>query len=228
MKIEVIKAAVDRLKTSECRGTTVNTEALSELRELLSVPFIERADALSEARELLERVYDQGDTDGLIGEEIGNFLEQKHALNIQRSVEPFGYWMFPKGFPQHGIFHEPSPDIGSAGVEEVFEIKALYDEQPEIAGLRAELDRYKAAGARLGGTANGIKISQEQTAAIIEFLYAATGYQREVIERFQESVKHGTGSSDNEEHRIGLRNRNIEKIKQLQADLQALIDANPA
>jgi hypothetical protein len=151
MKIEVIKAAVDRLKTSEHRGIVVNAEALEGLRELLSVPVIERPDALKQALELLARVYNQGDTQGVIGEEIGNFLAQKNDFNLERPLEPFGYWLFPKGSPLLGMFHKPSPDIETASVKESFELTALYADS-EIAALRAELERYKIANARLAGT----------------------------------------------------------------------------
>jgi hypothetical protein len=41
MKIEEVRAAVDRLHTTECRGTVVNSEALKELRALLTTPVIE-------------------------------------------------------------------------------------------------------------------------------------------------------------------------------------------
>jgi hypothetical protein len=37
-KMEAIKAAVDRLDTSECRGIVVNKEALAELRALVAAP----------------------------------------------------------------------------------------------------------------------------------------------------------------------------------------------
>jgi hypothetical protein len=310
MKIETIKAAVDRLRTTECRGTAVNSEALKELRELLSAPYIERKDALDVARDLLARVYEQGTLDGMIGEEIGNFLYLKHDLSVERQDDPFGYWMHPNGLPQLGMFHKPDPDIESASVKEAFVAVRLYAEQPDVVALREELDRYKIAYDWLNGTienvaavalrnkeegellqqslaeaeqrntalekdrnewrrrsthrtadnqemlkslmeiernttdidskklasksiavvlgrakfnvsANEINVSRGQATEIIEFLYDARGFQREVIERFEESVKHGEGSADNEEHRIGLRKSKIERIEQLQAEIQA-------
>lgn len=149
MKIADIKAAVDRLHTTECRGIVVNSEALKELGELLSTPVIERKDALDAACALLDKVHYQGETDWRIREDIGHFLEQRQELAVERQVEPFGYWMHPNGLPQLGMFHKPDPDIESASVKESFVAVRLFAEQPDIVALREELERSKQQNAEL-------------------------------------------------------------------------------
>ena len=182
MKIKTIKAAVDNLRTTETRGTVVNTEALKLLREMLSVPMVERQDALEAACDLLEKIHYQGETDWRIAEEIGKFLEQKSTL-VEFNAEPFGYWLYPKGLPLHGMFQKPDPEIQSASVREAFEITTLYAEQvvpfvsqdeaaqSEITALRGELERYKIANERLGGTIEkfaGVALSNKDDGELLQ------------------------------------------------------------
>lgn len=59
--------------------------------------------------------------------------ELREKLEGQPQGEPFGYWLFPKGLPLHGMFHRVTASdkiIDSQSVVAAFDITPLYAEQP--------------------------------------------------------------------------------------------------
>lgn len=90
---------------------------------------LEKTEALKELRALLDRDKVNNRQMGLM-----QFVEA-HPIKpaAQPQGEPFGYWLFPKGLPLHGMFHRVTASdkiIDSQSVVDAFEITPLYAEQP--------------------------------------------------------------------------------------------------
>lgn len=72
--------------------------------------------------------------------------EDRKLPAAQPQGEPFGYWLFPKGLPLHGMFHRVTQSdkvIDSQSVVEAFEITPLYAEQPApVAVVLPEREMY--------------------------------------------------------------------------------------